>query len=134
MIKYFLNQYLKSALAEVFENPDRHFESSEGSDGAQSRGFFKDLFSILNAQDELVFKNLLLKPDIFNILLHPLKLVSGSVGRLKVQGLADASNGGQLKLRVDNLFLLLKVCNVDCFYRYFQNCHETAGCTGRWAI
>lgn len=112
MLKHVLNQYIKGALGEVFVDPEAHLEATQtNDDGSQKRsaGLFRELLSMLTVNDQLTFSNLTFKPDIFDILLHPVTLISGSVGRLKLTGLANAYVGGSLTLRVDNLFLLFKV-------------------------
>ena len=112
MIKHILTQYLKSLLKEIFISPEKQLEivSKEES---PTKNIFKRLYQILSEQNELVFNTLAIKPDIFHIVCYPLKLVSGSVGRLKISGLSNAYVGGSLSLRIDNLFLLFHVDDDD---------------------
>lgn len=113
MLKHLLNQYIKGALNEVFVDPEAHLEGNDRSSDGHSRGLFKELFAILSSHDSLTFTNLAFKPDIFDVMLHPIKLVSGSLGRLSVNGLTNAYAGGSLTLRADNLFLLFRVEGLD---------------------
>lgn len=111
MLKHVLNQYIKSAMGELFADPESHLETKDQSE--EKRSVFQNLLSILTVQDDIVFSNLSFKPDIFDILLQPVRLISGSVGRLKVGGLMKAYAGGSLTVRIDNLFLLFQVDGLE---------------------
>ncbi len=72
-----------------------------------------DLFSDSNIN----LNNLTFRPDIFDVCLQPLKLVSGHLGLLKVEGIAELALGGKLKFNAENCFLLFEVdSNSDAEY------------------
>lgn len=83
MLKTFINKALKAALSEVFTN------ANDGGGVSLSMG--ADLFS----ESNLNLKNLNIRTDIFDVLLQPLKLVSGHVGSLKLEGIAELAFGGK---------------------------------------
>lgn len=95
MLKSFINKALKAALSELFLNANEGVSLSMGS----------DLFTDSN----LNLKNLIIRPDIFDILLQPLRLVSGQISSLKLEGIAEMAFGGKLRLNVENVFLLFQV-------------------------
>ncbi len=94
MIKTIVNKVLKAALSELFVNAP----SVQLSMGA-------DLFSDSNIN----LSNLTFRPDIFDVCLQPLKLVSGHLGSLKVEGIAELALGGKLKFNAENCFLLFNI-------------------------
>ena len=78
MIKSVVNQLLKAALSELFITSLKDtVQMSLGS----------DMFSSSNVH----LKDLTVRPDIFDACLHPLKLVSGHFGILKVEGVAEVN-------------------------------------------
>jgi hypothetical protein len=93
MLKRIISQFLKSSLTEIFENGDTALQSG-------------DLFAYFSSTTA---QNLTFRRDLFDTWLYPVRLLSGSVGRLRVDGLAEAALGGALKIRVDNVFLLFAV-------------------------
>jgi hypothetical protein len=95
MLKSFINKALKAALNELFTNASEGVSLSMGS----------DLFTDSN----LNLKNLIIRPDLFDILLQPLRLVSGQISSLKLEGIAEMAFGGKLRLTVENVFLLFQV-------------------------
>ena len=96
MIKSLVHNYLKAALTELFTDTSK--ENVKLSLGG-------DLF----AKSELSLKNLSIRPDIFDIYLYPLRLVSGNVGKLHITGIAEAIVGGQLNVHMEDMFLLFVV-------------------------
>ena len=94
MIKTIINKVLKATLSELFVNAP----TVQLSMGA-------DMFSDSNVN----LSNLAFRPDIFDVVLQPLKLVSGHLGMLKVEGIAELALGGKLKFQAENIFLLFTV-------------------------
>jgi hypothetical protein len=110
MIKRFLAQHLKAVLSELFENADAVFGSSLPTTAS--------LFAVLCGTSAPEHP-LILKPDIFDIMLQPLRLVSGTVGRVALDGLAQAALGGPLTLRIENVYLLFGIQdNCDAGYAH----------------
>lgn len=96
MIKSLVNKYLKAALSELFTDAGK--DSVQLSMGA-------DLF----ASSNINLKNLTFRPDIFDAVLHPIRLVSGHLGRLNVEGIAELAIGGKLRIQFDSINLLFAV-------------------------
>ena len=96
MIKGFLNKYIKAALNELFTDATK--DSIHTSFGA-------DLFSDSNIH----LKNLTIRADLFDAHLYPLKLISGHLGDLSIEGIAELALGGKIRINVENVFLLFKV-------------------------
>mmetsp|Transcript_21463 Transcript_21463/g.31127 ORF Transcript_21463/g.31127 Transcript_21463/m.31127 type:complete len:1650 (-) Transcript_21463:216-5165(-) len=95
-----VNQLLKTALSELFVGSAKDtVQINIGS----------DLFSSSNVN----LKNLTIRPDIFDACLHPLKLVSGHLGQLKIEGVAEAALGAPIKVFVENVFLLFTLSRCD---------------------
>lgn len=94
MIKTIVNKFLKAALSELFINAP----SVSLSMGA-------DLFTDSNIN----LNSLTFRPDIFDVCFQPLKLVSGHLGMLKVEGIAELALGGKLKFHAENCFLLFNI-------------------------
>ena len=96
MIKSLVNKYLKAALDELFINGGNMSMSVLGS----------DLFS----ESSIDLHHLTFRPDVFDAYLQPLRLVSGHLGTLKVEGVAEmALSIGKLRVQVENVFLLFEV-------------------------
>jgi len=83
MLKSFINKALKAALSELFTN------SNEGGGVSISMG--ADLFS----ESNLNLKNLNMRPDLLDVFLQPLRLVSGHLSSLKLEGIAELAFGGK---------------------------------------
>ena len=65
-----------------------------------------DLFS----DSSINLSSLTFRSDLFDIYLQPLRLVSGSIGKLSVEGLAElALSMGKVRCQVDQVFLLFEV-------------------------
>ena len=95
MLKSLVNRYLKAALDELF---------IDGGNVSMSMGM--DLFS----DSSINLSSLTLRSDLFDIYLQPLRLISGSVGKLSVEGLAElALSMGKVRCQVDQVFLLFEV-------------------------
>lgn len=72
MFKTIFNRYIKAVLRDLFEDASKdHVQVSMG-----------DLFG----KTDLLLNNLVLRADVFDIALYPLKLVSGHIGKLHVEG------------------------------------------------
>jgi hypothetical protein len=55
-----------------------------------------------------------LRPDAFDIGLYPLKLVSGHISSLYVEGIAESFMGGPIKVEIEDCFLLFNIdTNID---------------------
>ena len=95
MIKTVINKFLKAALDEVFIDAG-NVQMSMGA----------DLFS----ESTIHLKNLTFRPDIFDICLQPLHLISGHLGKFSVDGLAELALGsGKIRCQLENVFLLFGV-------------------------
>jgi N-terminal region of Chorein or VPS13 len=95
MIKTVINKFLKAALDEVFIDAG-NVQMSMGA----------DLFS----ESTIHLKNLTFRPDIFDICLQPLRLISGHLGKFSVDGLAELALGsGKIRCQLENVFLLFGV-------------------------
>lgn len=94
MIKTIVNKFLKAALSELFINAP-----------SVSLSLGADLFSDSNIN----LNNLTFRPDIFDVCFQPLKLVSGHLGSLKVEGIAELALGGKLRFNTENCFLLFNI-------------------------
>ena len=95
MLKSLVNKYLKAALDELF---------IDGGNVSMSMG--SDLFS----DSSINLSSLTFRSDLFDIYLQPLRLVSGSLGKLSVEGLAElALSMGKVRCQVDQVFLLFEV-------------------------
>lgn len=97
MLKSILNKTLKAALSELFTNAEQQ--------GGINLSMGNDLFSNSNMN----LKNLKLRPDIFDIILQPIHLVSGSLGSFILEGIAELPFGGKLKIHLDEIFLLFEI-------------------------
>lgn len=91
MIKTVINKFIKAALDELFVDAP----SVNLSMGA-------DMFSDSNIN----LTNLTFRPDIFDVYAQPFRLISGHVGQLCAEGIAELALGGKLKFQVDNVCLL----------------------------
>jgi hypothetical protein len=96
MFKSFVNKYFKATLNELFIDAVK--DSIKLSMGS-------DLFSDSNIH----IQNLSFRPDIFDAHLHPLKLISGHLGDLSIEGVAELALGGKIKITVENVYLLFAV-------------------------
>lgn len=97
MIRSAVNKYLRAALNELFI--DAGDESVQLSMGL-------DLFTDSNIQ----LKNLTFKPDLFDALFQPLQLISGHLGKLNIDGIAElALTGGTVRCQAENIYLLFAV-------------------------
>lgn len=94
MIKTIINKAIKAVLDELFLDAP----SVNLSMGA-------DMFS----DSKINLSNLRFRPDIFDISLQPFTLVSGHLGSLNIEGIAELALGGQLKLQAENIFLLFRL-------------------------
>eukprot|EP01039_Chlorochromonas_danica_P003454 gene3454-3783_t len=97
MIRSLINRFVKAALDELFIDTP----SVQLSMGA-------DLFSDSN----LNLKNLTLRPDLFDVYAQPLRLVSGHIGQLCVEGIAELALGGKLKFQAENIYLLFALDSI----------------------
>ena len=96
MIRAVINRMLKAALSELFL--DATSDAVHVSMGA-------DMF----ADSKIHLNNLTFRADIFDAMLHPLQLVSGHLGSLSIEGIAELALGGKVKCNLDGLFLLFRV-------------------------
>lgn len=95
MMKSIVNKFLKAALDEVFVDAG-NVQMSMGA----------DLFS----ESTIHLKNLTFRPDIFDVCFQPLQLISGHLGKLSVDGIAELAFGaGKIRCQVENVFLLFGV-------------------------
>jgi N-terminal region of Chorein or VPS13 len=95
MMKTIVNKFLKAALDELFIDAG-NVQMSMGA----------DLFS----ESTIHLKNLTFRPDIFDVCLQPLHLISGHLGKLSVDGIAELALGaGKIRCQVENVFLLFGV-------------------------
>lgn len=97
MLKALVNKYLKAALDELFiDGGSKNVSMSMGS----------DLFS----DSSINLSSLTFRSDLFDLYLQPLRLISGSIGKLSVEGLAElALSMGKVRCQVDQVFLLFEV-------------------------
>jgi hypothetical protein len=91
-----VNQILKTALSELFVDALKDTVHLSLGD---------DLFS----SSKIHLQNLTLRPDIFDACLHPFKLLSGHLGNLKIEGIAEVALGGSIKISIENVFLLFTI-------------------------
>jgi hypothetical protein len=100
-----INQVLKTALNELFIDALKDTVHLSLGD---------DLFS----SSKIHLQNLTLRSDIFNSIFFPFQLVSGHLGNLLIEGLAEIALGGGtgIKISIENVFLL--------FSFHSQACHE----------
>ena len=95
MLKAIVNKYLKAALDELF---------IDGGNVSMSMG--SDLFS----DSSINLSSLTFRSDLFDIYLQPLRLISGSIGKLSIEGLAElALSMGKVRCQVDQVLLLFEV-------------------------
>ena len=95
MMKSIVNKFLKAALDELFVDAG-NVQMSMGA----------DLFS----ESTIHLKNLTFRPDIFDVCFQPLHLISGHLGKLSVDGIAELAFGaGKIRCQVENVFLLFGV-------------------------
>jgi hypothetical protein len=97
MIRSVVNRALKVVLTELFVDV--------ADDALHVSLLGTDIFS----QSNLSFKNLKFRPDIFDAYLQPLRMVSGHLEKLTVEGFAELALGGSVKCQLDNLFFLFEV-------------------------
>lgn len=97
MIRAYVNRLVSAAMDELFLNSSSHNlkVSLMGS----------DLFS----ESSLHWKNLVMRPDIFDIALQPIQLVSGHIGKITIEGITEIAFGGKLTFQAENIFLLFRV-------------------------
>lgn len=95
MLKTIINSYIKAVLRDLFE---------DAAKGAMKLSL-GDLFS----KSDLLLNNLTLRADAFDAGLHPLKLVSGHISQLHVEGIAEAYMGGNVRVVLDGLYLLFNI-------------------------
>jgi hypothetical protein len=90
-----INQILKTALNELFIDALKDTVHLSLGD---------DLFS----SSKIHLQNLTLRSDIFNSIFFPFQLISGHLGNLLIEGLAEIALGGGtgIKISIDNVFLL----------------------------
>ena len=94
-MKGIVNKFLKAALHELFVDAG-NVQMSMGA----------DLFS----ESTIHLKNLVFRPDIFDVCLQPLHLISGHLGKLSVDGIAELAFGaGKIRCQVENVFLLFGI-------------------------
>lgn len=103
MLKSFINKSIKAALSEIFTNAN---DSS-----AMSLSLGSDLFS----QSSLNLKNLIIRPDLLDVLLQPLHLINGHIASLKLEGVAELAFGGKLQLTIENISVSV-VDQMKCLY------------------
>jgi hypothetical protein len=95
MIKTIINKFLKATLDELFIDAG-NVQISMGA----------DLFS----ESSIQFKDLTFRPDLFDICLQPIRLISGHLGKLSVDGIAELAFGaGKIRCQIENVFLLFGV-------------------------
>lgn len=95
MLKTLVNKYLKAALDELFIDGGKVFMSMG-----------TDLFS----DSSIDLSNLTFRPDLFDIYLQPLRLISGHLSKLTIEGIAElALSMGKVRCQVDEVFLLFEV-------------------------
>jgi hypothetical protein len=95
MIRTIINKFLKATLDELFIDA-ANVQMSMGA----------DLFS----ESTIQLKDLTFRPDLFDICLQPLRLISGHLGKLSVDGLAELAFGaGKIRCQIENVFLLFGV-------------------------
>ena len=109
MIKSLINRFIRNAVDELFINPS---SSGSGSGSASKDGSFSINFGAgdLFTDSSLNLSNLTLRKDVFNVLLEPLNLVSGHIGQLSLQGIAEALlTGGKISCTASDVYLLFDV-------------------------
>eukprot|EP01038_Epipyxis_sp_PR26KG_P014405 gene14405-19336_t len=95
MFRSIANKFLTAALSELFTNISSSLQLNLSAD--------------LFADTSIKLQNLFFKNDIFDISLSPLRLVSGSVETLFIEGIAELALGGKLKFQMENIYLLFVV-------------------------
>jgi hypothetical protein len=95
MIKRLVHATLKALLDEAFVNV--------------SKDALKFDIGGIFSGSSISFKNLDIRPDFFDVCLHPLKLTCGHLGSLTIEGLAEAYLGGIVTLKMDQLYLVFTV-------------------------
>lgn len=94
-MKSIVNKFMKAILDELFIDA-----------GNVQMSMGPDLFS----ESTIHLKNLTFRPDIFDVCLQPLHLISGHLGKLSVDGIAELALGaGKIGCQVENIFLLFGV-------------------------
>lgn len=89
-----INQILKTALSELFIDALKDTVHLSLGD---------DLFS----SSKIHLQNLTLRADIFDSVFYPFQLLSGYLGNLTIEGLAEIALGrGNIKISIENIFLL----------------------------
>ena len=108
MIKGLINRFIRNAVDELFVSP-----SSSGAGGSASKdGGFNINFGAgdLFTDSSLNLSDLTLRKDVFNILLEPLNMISGHIGQLSLQGIAEALlTGGKVACTMSDVYLLFDV-------------------------
>ena len=95
MIKRLVNSALKTVLSELFV---------DAKDVVKIDLLGHDMFS----DSKVNLNNLTVRPDIFNVCLHPLRLIFGHIGSIQIEGIAEALMGGStIRVQVDKIYLLL---------------------------
>lgn len=95
MMRSIVNKFMKAILDELFIDA-----------GNVQMSMGPDLFS----ESTIHLKNLTFRPDIFDVCLQPLHLISGHLGKLSVDGIAELALGaGKIGCQVENIFLLFGV-------------------------
>ena len=94
MFKSIVQSYLKTVTSELFEDGNEKMKLNLG-----------DLFG----KTDLTLTNLTLRPDAFDIGLHPLRLISGHISNLYVQGVAEAFMGGTIQIVIEECYLLFTI-------------------------
>jgi hypothetical protein len=95
-----VNQILKTVLSELFVDALKD---------TIHLSFGDDLFS----SSKIHLNNLTFRSDIFDSCLYPFKLLSGYLGHLNIDGLAEFALGSSIHITLDNIFLLFTLPTPD---------------------
>jgi len=100
MIRTVINKFLKAVLSELFT------ESGGRDNISLSMGSTSDIF----ASTSVNLENLTFRPDIFDVCVHPLHLISGHIGKVAISGIAEALTiGGKVTAQANDIYLLFGI-------------------------
>ena len=103
MLKSFINRSLRRVFDDIFVDLDH--------DGGS--GFRFDLNFLSGGRSNLTLTDQQLRPDLFDVLLQPLRLVHGSIALISIDGLAELSSSVAwnvpIKVEVRNVNLVFRV-------------------------
>ena len=97
MIKRLIHAALKTVLDELF--------IGAGNDALRFDLLGRDMFS----DSSIRLTDLNMRPDLFDICLFPLKLTSGNIRMIQIEGIAESYLGGVIKVSVDQIYLLFSI-------------------------